>query len=69
MEEKDDKIWVTASYTMNLGNYESLKIEAGFSQTRRVGEEPYKTIGIRTKNLLNKIIEKGNEVRQTLKDN
>lgn len=27
-----DKIWVTVSETVNLGNYQSVKVEAGFSK-------------------------------------
>ena len=34
MEKNDeDKVWVTISRTINLGNYENIKIEAGLSQT------------------------------------
>ena len=29
----DDKCWVTVSTTVNIGNYESTRIEAGFSKT------------------------------------
>ena len=28
----DDKSWVTVSYTVNMGNYESMRIEMGFSK-------------------------------------
>lgn len=34
-----DKVWVTVSFTANLGNYESLKLEAGYSKTYTT-EEP-----------------------------
>lgn len=34
MEKNDeDKVWVTISRTINLGNYESIKIDAGLSRT------------------------------------
>ena len=29
----EDKVWVTITRTINLGNYENIKIEAGLSQT------------------------------------
>lgn len=32
-ENKENKVWVTISRTINLGNYESIKIDAGLSQT------------------------------------
>lgn len=37
IEVKEDKVWLTVSRTVNLGNYESFKIDAGYSQT--IGEE------------------------------
>lgn len=33
-----DKSWVTISYTVNMGNYESMRIEMGFSKTH--GKKP-----------------------------
>lgn len=33
MSKKDpDKVWITVSETINTGNYESVKIEAGYSR-------------------------------------
>lgn len=32
-EITEDKVWITVSRTVNLGNYESFKIDAGYSQT------------------------------------
>ncbi len=36
----DDKAWITISRNINLGNYESYKIEAGFNRTIQIGENP-----------------------------
>jgi hypothetical protein len=33
MENQEDKVWVTIERTMNLGNYESVKVIAGLSRT------------------------------------
>lgn len=33
IKNTEDKVWVTISRTINLGNYENLKIDAGMSQT------------------------------------
>ena len=33
-----DKVWVTISRNVNLGNYESYKLDAGFSRTIKTGE-------------------------------
>ena len=35
-----DKAWVTVSMTINLGSYESIKVESGFSQTLKPKEDP-----------------------------
>ena len=33
IENKDEKVWVTIDRTINLGNFESIKISAGLSRT------------------------------------
>ena len=38
IKNEDDKVWVTISRTINLGNYESLKIDAGLSYTLKPKE-------------------------------
>lgn len=38
----NDKCWVTVSMTINLGNYENIKVESGFSQTIKPKEDPFK---------------------------
>lgn len=41
MENNDqDKVWVTVSMTINTGNFENIKIEAGESKTIQEGEDP-----------------------------
>ena len=40
---EEQKIWITVSETINKGNYESIKIEAGFSKTY-TKENPIKLI-------------------------
>ena len=39
-----DRFWVSVFYTANLGNYENVKIEAGFSQSFEEGEAPLEYI-------------------------
>ena len=39
-----DKVWVTISRNVNLGNYESYKLDAGFSRTIKIGENPMELI-------------------------
>ena len=56
-KNEEQKIWVTVSETVNTGNYESTKIEAGFSRIYANGTNPLTFIdsGI---NDLNAIIKK-----------
>lgn len=35
-----DKAWVTVSMNINLGNFENVKVESGFSQTLQTGDDP-----------------------------
>ena len=36
----EDKVWVTVMRNVNLGNYESYKVEAGYSRTIKTDENP-----------------------------
>jgi hypothetical protein len=38
MENEDTKVSVTLGYTLNLGNFQSLRLDLGVVDTRRNGE-------------------------------
>ena len=38
---EEDKVWVSCETTVNLGNYENLKLGAGISHTLLPGEDPF----------------------------
>lgn len=38
MEQNDTKVSVTLGYTLNLGNFQSLRIDLGIVDSRRDGE-------------------------------
>jgi hypothetical protein len=38
MDNNDTKVTVTLGYTLNLGNFQSLRIDLGVSDSRRDGE-------------------------------
>lgn len=38
MENNDTKVTVTLGYTLNLGNFQSLRIDLGIEDSRRDGE-------------------------------
>lgn len=63
----EDKIWITVSHTINTGNYESIKIETGFSRTITEGESPYDLIKRHTKRLIDQTTEQADEVRSSIK--
>lgn len=58
-----DQVWVTVNYTVNIGNYENIKVEAGTSRTINEGEDPVTLRKELTKKLLEEVIESGESVR------
>ena len=40
MENEDTKVSVTLGYTLNLGNFQSLRLDLGIVDSRRNGETP-----------------------------
>jgi hypothetical protein len=40
MENEDTKVSVTIGYTLNLGNFQSLRLDLGVVDSRRNGETP-----------------------------
>ena len=63
---KDDKVWVTVTYTVNLGNYENIKIEAGLSQTLLPKEDSFDLLNSLSNTLLDSIIDQGEEIRKEM---
>jgi len=43
-KNEEQKVWVTVSETINIGNYESIKIEAGFSRSYGKTKDPVQLI-------------------------
>lgn len=43
-ESKEQKIWVDASETINTGEYENIKVNAGFSQIYKESDDPLELI-------------------------
>jgi hypothetical protein len=46
VKNEDDKAWVTLERTINLGNYESIKISAGVSRTIHKDDEPMDVLDV-----------------------
>ena len=60
--EGEEKVWVTVSYTVNLGNYESARVEMGTSEN--VGtREPSEVRTQLCEKLIVEVSELGEEMR------
>jgi len=61
-----EQIWVTVNYTVNLGRYEFIKLEAGMSQSYEKGEDPLIAVGELADEMLELLTTKGEEARDML---
>ena len=66
-KNEEDKVWVTITRTVNLGNYENIKIDVGMSQTLKPKEDPYKLIRSVVDDLTTLLIQKENSYTDTKK--
>lgn len=67
-KNEEQKIWVTISETINLGNYENVKVEAGFSREYSKKENPIKLIETGIDELRDSIKVKAKQIRKKRKD-
>jgi len=58
----EDKAWVTLSQVVNLGNFENIRIEVGYSKTIKSGEELIDIVREIEEDLENLLVEKVNEI-------
>ncbi len=65
-QTQDNKIWITATYTVQTAPYESLKVEAGFSVTREPGDDPYAIISQETSKLIKQLIIKAENIKDNI---
>jgi len=63
-KEKKQKLWITISETINTGNYNSVKIEAGYSKSYEEPQDPIKMIAEGTDELLATIQKKAKKIRK-----
>lgn len=62
-EQKEQKVWITVSNTINLGNYNSVKIDAGYSKVYGKNDDPAKLIEKGVAELLKKLKKQTKELR------
>lgn len=66
MENENTKINVTLGYTLNLGNFQSLRIDLGIVDSRRDGESVEDAFNRVYSFVENKLTEKINESKEDL---
>ncbi len=68
MENKDTKVSVTLGYTLNLGNFQSLRLDLGIVDSRRNGETPDQAFERVYKFVEDKLTEKINEAKAEINE-
>jgi len=63
-QNDNDKVWVTITRTINTGNYENIKIDAGYSKTYSGKDDPIEIMD----EMSNQIMELLNEKEKQIKD-
>jgi len=59
-----DKVWASVSSTVNLGNYENIKIEMGYSKSLKDTDNPIKERNKILDDLVEEIIDKSDELKK-----
>jgi hypothetical protein len=68
MENEDTKVSVTLGYTLNLGNFQSLRLDLGIIDSRRNGETPDQAFERVYKFVEDKLAEKINEAKAEINE-
>ena len=67
IETKDNKCWVTISYNVNLGDYENIKVETGYSQTIPFNRSPIDLLEEMQDNVASIVIDEAKSLKKQLK--
>jgi thymidine kinase len=67
IETKDNKCWVTISYNVNLGDYENVKVETGYSQTIPFNRSPIDLLEEMQDNVASIVIDEAKFLKKQLK--
>lgn len=62
-ESTEQKVWITVSETVKTGDYENVKIDAGFSKVYADSDDPIKLIEKGIKNLRKSIEKQTDKIR------
>lgn len=64
INNEPDKVWVQVETTINLGNYENIKLAAGISHTLLPKEDPFDTRLVLMEQLRKDLLEEAEEYRK-----
>ncbi len=64
IRNEEDKVWVTISRNIQLEDYENYKLEAGYSRTKKEGDDAMNLIEEAELELSQFVIEKTEEIRE-----
>lgn len=67
IHNEDDKVWCTVTRTINLGNYESVKVEAGMSKTVHPNDTPMDVLDSISDEVFSIVRIKSREFKKALK--
>ena len=68
MENEDTKVSVTLGYTLNLGNFQSLRLDLGIVDSRKNGENVNEAFERVYKFVEDKLTEKINEAKSEINE-
>jgi hypothetical protein len=68
MQNEETKVSVTLGYTLNLGNFQSLRLDLGVVDSRRNGETPDQAFERVYKFVEDKLTEKINEAKSEINE-
>jgi len=68
MENEETRVSVTLGYTLNLGNFQSLRLDLGVTDSRRNGESPDQAFDRVYKFVEDKLTEKINEAKAEINE-
>jgi len=67
IDTKENKVWVTFSYKVNLGNFENFEFQSGYSQTIKEDDDPLSLIEEMQENISSIVIDKAKLTKKQIK--
>ena len=61
--QEPDKVWASVQSTVNLGNYENIKIDLGYSRSLKENENPSKIREEILNDLIDEILERKSQLK------